>query len=138
MRTPSTSPGPSRSRIERVAFLGRRVGAIRERGITPRQAAVAAMTVITVCVVTGLVRPLPWQLQLFAPGVAGGVAWLLARRWGDDPEVVAWGLLGLFAGVSAAQKMDIPALVVPLGLGGTIIGIALTVARDSTGPAETP
>jgi len=98
-----------------------RTGAARP--LNARTTALAAALVAAVAVVSNELRPQVWHLHLVAPLVAGGVGWLLAARYGERPRVVVWGLLGLFTGASAGQRLEDYGLVVPLAAVGCVVGV---------------
>ena len=104
-----------------------------DQGISARDAGVVGAAVAAASLVTGAVHPLPFQSHLVVPFLAGGVGWALGRRWGHRPEVVLWGILGFFAGMSAAQRLDSIMLMGPLAVAGTLIGVLVSSQTRESG-----
>jgi hypothetical protein len=105
--------------------LAARCSSYSAGAIAASRAGLIAMGFAIAAVVTGTLRPLPWQLHLVAPLAVGVVGWSLGRRWGDRPVIVLWGLLGLAAGISAAQQLGAPLLELPLATIGTVLGVVM-------------
>ena len=101
------------------------------RPVTRRGTALVAAALAALAVITDMLRPQPWQLHLLAPVIAALVGWTLAARYGGRPLVVLGGLLGLFVGASAAQRLESYWLVLPLAIVGCVVGVLLTRASGS-------
>ncbi len=134
MQIGRTVPG-GRARLRDLSEAWReRIRARWQQGVSARDAGLGVAGVTAAAVVSGVVRPLPFHSQLLIPILTGGVGWLLGRRWADRPVVVLWGILGLFAGMSAAQRLDSALLLVPLAIVGTIIGVLVASQTRETHP----
>ena len=110
-----------------------RTGRLRWSGrpLDRRWTALLAALVAAFAVVTDELRPQPWQLHLLAPLIAALVGWSLAARFGTRPQVVLGGLLGLFVGASAAQRLESYWLVLPMAVAGCLLGVLLTTGSSS-------
>ena len=118
---------------ERAGEQTARLRVMASRPLTGRSTALVAAIAAAIAVISNELRPQPWHLQVLAPLGAGAVGWLLASRYGQRPSVVVWGLLGLFTGASAAQRLEDYGLVLPLAIVGCVVGVLVTTVQGTAG-----
>lgn len=130
---PQSRLGLPTSLGERGDKLATRMRSAAGRPLTARSTALAAALTAAAAVASNELRPQPWHFHLLAPLAAGGVGWLLAARYGDRPRIVVWGLLGLFTGASAAQRLEDYGMVLPLALAGCVVGVLVSRVQGPEG-----